>query len=97
MLTDVEIAQSTQGRPIVDIAAKLGIDWLIAIGERAPRVIEGAREAGMPPARSLVASGTDTAIRLVRECLQKNDWVLIKGSRAMKLERVVEALRGRTK
>jgi UDP-N-acetylmuramoyl-tripeptide--D-alanyl-D-alanine ligase len=79
------------------IAAKLGIDWLIAIGERAPRVIEGAREAGMPPARSLVASGTDTAIRLVRECLQKNDWVLIKGSRAMKLERVVEALRGRTK
>ena len=78
------------------IAAELGIDWLIAVGERAPLVIEGAREAGMEPARSLVASGTDAATRFVRECLRKNDWVLVKGSRAMKLERVVETLRGGT-
>ena len=76
------------------IAAELGIDWLIAVGEHAPLVIEGAREAGMEPERSLVASGTDAATRFVRQCLQKNDWVLIKGSRAMKLERVVQTLRG---
>ena len=78
------------------IAAELGIDWLIAVGERAPLVIEGAREAGMEPARSLVASGTDAATRFVRQCLRKNDWVLVKGSRAMKLERIVETLRGGT-
>jgi UDP-N-acetylmuramyl pentapeptide synthase len=28
----------------------------------------------------------------VRELLQGNDWVLVKGSRSMKMERVVEAL-----
>ena len=76
------------------IAAELGIDWLIAVGEHAPLVIEGAREAGMEIERSLLASGTDAATRFVRQCLQKNDWVLIKGSRAMKLERVVQTLRG---
>ena len=56
-------------------------------------VIEGARKAGMEPARSLVASGTAAATSFVRECLGKNDWVLVKGSRDMKLERVVETLR----
>ena len=74
------------------IAAELGIDWLIAVGEHAPLVIEGAREAGMSADQGLVASGTDEAAHVVRQRLQKNDWVLIKGSRAMKLERVVHEL-----
>ena len=86
---DVDSAHRETGR----IAAELGIDWLIAVGERAPLVIEGARKAGMEPARSLVASGTAAATSFIRECLGKNDWVLVKGSRHMKLERVVEALR----
>ena len=85
----VDAAHRETGR----IVAELGIDWLIAVGERAPLVIEGARKAGMEPARSLVASGTAAATSFVRECLGKNDWVLVKGSRDMKLERVVETLR----
>jgi len=88
----VDAAHRETGR----IVAELGIDWLIAVGERAPLVVEGARKAGMEHTRSLVASGTAAASRFVRECLGKNDWVLVKGSRAMKLERVVETLRGGT-
>ena len=84
----VDAAHRETGR----IVAELGIDWLIAVGERAPLVIEGARKAGMEPARSLVASGTAAATSFVRECLGKNDWVLVKGSRAMQMERVVAAL-----
>lgn len=78
------------------LAAELGIDWLIAVGERAALVVGGAREAGMEAARSLIAPDPDAAAQRVRECLQKNDFVLVKGSRAMKLERVVRTLRGET-
>ncbi len=73
--------------------AELGIGWLIAVGERAPLVVEGARQAGMDPNRARVAADTEDASRQVRETLAGPDWVLVKGSRAMKLERVVDALR----
>jgi UDP-N-acetylmuramoyl-tripeptide--D-alanyl-D-alanine ligase len=73
--------------------AELGIGCLIAVGERAPLVVEGALDAGMDPHHARVASDVEDASRQVRESLAGPDWVLVKGSRAMKLERVVDALR----
>jgi UDP-N-acetylmuramoyl-tripeptide--D-alanyl-D-alanine ligase len=74
-------------------AAELGIGQLIAIGEHAPLVVAGAQEAGMDPDRARVAGDHEDVVCKVLERLQAHDWVLVKGSRAMKLERVVEALR----
>jgi UDP-N-acetylmuramoyl-tripeptide--D-alanyl-D-alanine ligase len=73
--------------------AELGIGQLVVLGEHAPRVVAGARDAGMDEARARIASDPEEACRMVRERLAPRDWVLVKGSRAMKLERVVEALR----
>jgi UDP-N-acetylmuramoyl-tripeptide--D-alanyl-D-alanine ligase len=74
-------------------ASELGIGRVIAVGERAPLVVAGACEAGMDDSHARVAEGPEDASRQVREALEPGGWVLVKGSRAMKLERVVQALR----
>ncbi len=76
--------------------AELGIAQLVAIGQRATLVVAGAHDAGMNEEHARIAADADDANRMVRERLGERDWVLVKGSRAMKLERVVEALRRET-
>ena len=46
----------------------------------------------MDPARVQIASDHADAARRVRAILGPEDWVLVKGSRSMRMERVVEAL-----
>lgn len=93
-----ELGESAQEahRETGRLAAKLGLDWLIAVGDHASLVVEAARDAGMDADHALVAATTDDASRLVNDCMNDRDWVLVKGSRAMKLERVVETLREET-
>jgi len=89
---DAEQAHRDVGR----WAAELGVDYLIAVGERADAMAGGAAEAGMPAdhVHTLVSPGDDgeAAGRDVSAILGPRDWVLVKGSRAMHMERVVEAL-----
>jgi UDP-N-acetylmuramyl pentapeptide synthase len=50
----------------------------------------------MNPDRVHVGASHDETSGELRKILQGNDWVLVKGSRSMQMERVVEALsRGR--
>jgi UDP-N-acetylmuramoyl-tripeptide--D-alanyl-D-alanine ligase len=72
--------------------AELGFDGLVALGEEARGFAQGAREAGMAAsAVSHVDSPGQAASRL-QELLQEGDVVLLKGSRAVRLEKVWEAL-----
>ena len=73
-------------------AAELGIDLLVWLGERSDTVMQAARDAGMNASR--LASGKTHAevAGLVRDALEPHDWVLVKGSRGMHMERVIEAL-----
>lgn len=73
--------------------ARYGIDRLYLLGEQARRVRQGARLAGME--RDRVASGKNhlEIARMVRRQARKGDWLLIKGSRGMKMEKVLEALK----
>jgi UDP-N-acetylmuramoyl-tripeptide--D-alanyl-D-alanine ligase len=81
-------AHSATGR----LVAELDIDFLFALGQHAADVVDAAVAAGMD--RSRVHVGRDHAElgASVREILQGNDWVLVKGSRSMQMERVVETL-----
>jgi UDP-N-acetylmuramoyl-tripeptide--D-alanyl-D-alanine ligase len=74
------------------LAAELGIDFLLAMGEHADAVAQGARSGGMAPERVHVEASHEDAGRRVRALLGADDWVLVKGSRSMRMERVVEAL-----
>jgi UDP-N-acetylmuramoyl-tripeptide--D-alanyl-D-alanine ligase len=74
------------------LVAQLGIDSLDALGAHAESVAAGALEGGMAALRIHVARGhADLADRLRAE-LAEGDWVLVKGSRSMRMERIAEAL-----
>jgi UDP-N-acetylmuramoyl-tripeptide--D-alanyl-D-alanine ligase len=74
------------------LVAKLGLDQLFALGEHAEALAEAAIEAGMAAERIHVGGSHAEVADAVREMLQGNDWVLVKGSRSMRMERVIEAL-----
>jgi UDP-N-acetylmuramoyl-tripeptide--D-alanyl-D-alanine ligase len=74
------------------LVAELGLDFLFALGQFASDIADGATEAGMDPHRVRVGTSHDETSKELRRILQGNDWVLVKGSRSMQMERVVEAL-----
>ena len=76
------------------LTARLHVDLLFALGEHAAEVGDGARAAGMDAARIHAGGSPEETARLLRGLLEPGDWVLVKGSRAMRMERVIEALSG---
>jgi UDP-N-acetylmuramoyl-tripeptide--D-alanyl-D-alanine ligase len=77
---------------IGSLAAKEGVYHLIAMGEQASQLLAGAAEAGMVSNRLTQASDHQEIAFQVHRLLAAGDWVLIKGSRGMRMEKVVEAL-----
>ena len=69
-----------------------GIDMLVAVGQLAKLIARGAIDAGMPI--SCVSEYDDSwrAAKELPDKVRERDVVLVKGSRAMKMERVVEGL-----
>ena len=81
----------TYHREIGKLAAESGVSGLYAVGTFADAVIEGASAAGMAPENG--ASGDIPRIlSLLTPRLSSGDWVLVKGSRAAGMERVVSDL-----
>jgi len=70
--------------------AALPADELIGVGRAMPVAVEAAREAGLGEAWHLTTF-EDTVARLLKR-LTAGDLVLVKGSRGMHMERVVDAL-----
>jgi UDP-N-acetylmuramoyl-tripeptide--D-alanyl-D-alanine ligase len=74
------------------LAAELGLDALWAVGECAEWVAEGARQAGMDAARIHAEADRETAAQALAKEIRPGDRVLVKGSRSMRMERVVECI-----
>ena len=74
------------------LAADSRIDRLYASGEYAPALREGALDQGMQPADTVTGSRQEI-IDDLKGFLQPGDWVLVKGSRGMAMEMVVEGLK----
>jgi UDP-N-acetylmuramoyl-tripeptide--D-alanyl-D-alanine ligase len=74
------------------LAARLGIDLLFAVGRHAPLMAEAARAGGLGPARVHVEDDAERAAEAVLAVLSPHDRVLVKGSRSMRMERVVDRL-----
>lgn len=77
-------------REIGEEVARLNIDVLWTVGKRASDIAVAAKSKGMPSAR--VVSFDDVADIAPSEIqrLRQNDTVLIKGSRGMRMENVIE-------
>jgi UDP-N-acetylmuramyl pentapeptide synthase len=70
--------------------AALPADELIGVGRAMQLAVEAAREAGLAEARHL-STFEDTVAHLLKRVVA-GDLVLVKGSRGMRMERVVDAL-----
>lgn len=68
-------------------------DVLIAVGEFAPNMVQSARRAGLGSDRAFVVDSAEQVVTALRPLLNAQTRVLIKGSRGMRLERVVEQIR----
>lgn len=79
-------------REVGERAAAAGVDLLVAVGGHAGHVRSGALEAGSSPACVAVFESTEDAVELIGGLVRKGDIVLVKGSRGMKMERVVDSL-----
>jgi UDP-N-acetylmuramoyl-tripeptide--D-alanyl-D-alanine ligase len=74
------------------LVASLGLDALFLIGPAAERIAEGARQAGFTDALIQVFEDHESLTRSLREEIGAGDRILVKGSRAAQMERIVEAL-----
>jgi UDP-N-acetylmuramoyl-tripeptide--D-alanyl-D-alanine ligase len=76
-------------------ARDLSIDLLLVLGEQAPVVVESALRHGFNPQKVKVVESHSEAITLLEEMIQEGDWILVKGSRRMAMERIAERLKER--
>jgi len=74
-------------------AAREGIDLLVLVGELAKAAAAGALEGGLPGEAVVHLPTTEDAIDAIDGLVRDGDGVLVKGSRLMRLERVVDRLK----
>jgi UDP-N-acetylmuramoyl-tripeptide--D-alanyl-D-alanine ligase len=68
------------------------LDLLVAVGPLTRYLVRGARAAGMQSQIIRWFENTDTAALELARMLEPSDVVLVKGSRGMKMEGIVDAL-----
>lgn len=76
-------------------AAETGLDFLVIYGNFRLEVAAGAQEAGMPRGRIFPVSRRADGARILQELLEPGDWLLVKGSRSMHMEGLVDLLEGK--
>jgi UDP-N-acetylmuramoyl-tripeptide--D-alanyl-D-alanine ligase len=81
-----EEAHREMGRAVV----RAGADEFVGVGRLSRLAVEAARAAGLGEAHH-ATTFEDTVAHLLKR-LAPNDVVLVKGSRGMRMERVVDAL-----
>lgn len=80
------------GHREVGAVAATFVDQLITVGELGQLIASGAIEAGLPTDRVHVMKDNPETIEYLRALLRPGDVVLVKGSRGMRLEEVVNNL-----
>lgn len=83
-----EMAHFTLGENV----ARSRVDVLVTVGERSQRIAEGARAEGMSPASVRPCANAEEASEVLDDLLEPGDVVLVKASRSMGLERIVEGI-----
>jgi len=81
------------GHREVGVAAAATCDLLVVVGQGAMGIAAGASAAGLDASRILEARDRDAALDLLRVRLRDGDVVLVKASRGVELDLLVDALR----
>jgi UDP-N-acetylmuramoyl-tripeptide--D-alanyl-D-alanine ligase len=75
-------------------AAKTRIDRLYLLGQQAATVKAGALIGGMEENKVIIGKDHNDVARQLKSHVKKGDWLLIKGSRGMKMEKILGELKG---
>jgi UDP-N-acetylmuramoyl-tripeptide--D-alanyl-D-alanine ligase len=76
--------------------AKTGkVDWVIGVEGDAEQIVEGAVSAGTPRTQTKFFPSSEEAAKFLEEFITAGDVLLVKGSRGVKMERIVETLLSR--
>jgi UDP-N-acetylmuramoyl-tripeptide--D-alanyl-D-alanine ligase len=73
-------------------AATGKLSWIIGVRGDAESFVRGAIEAGHPAAQAKFCASSEEAGEFVQKLMKRGDLLLVKGSRGVKMERIVEAL-----
>jgi len=85
-------AEAESHRELGRGAARLGLAALATFGPRSALAHQAALESGLPPEAAFHTEDPAALAAFVRGRLREGDVLLVKGSRGMRLERLVEAL-----
>jgi len=71
-----------------------GMKWahLFLLGEQAGHLAEGAKAAGMEAQNVRVVRNHQEVLEGLGKMVEEGDWILVKGSRRMHMERIIEGL-----
>ncbi|MBN2387224.1 MAG: UDP-N-acetylmuramoyl-tripeptide--D-alanyl-D-alanine ligase [Anaerolineales bacterium] len=81
-----------EGHEMVGVRAAQVADRLVTVGERGHIIAAAARRAGLGAAAIYECDDTDQAVANLQESLTSRDAVLVKGSRGIRMDRIVTAL-----
>ncbi len=79
-------------REVGKLVVACGTDCLIAVGNEAKQIAQGAIDTGMNPADVHVFDTNAALIEMLPALLKKQDLILVKGSRGMHLEEIADAI-----
>ena len=80
-------------REVGKFAAKTGkLDWIIGVVGDAAEIVEGAVASGFPREQTKFFAAPEEAAEYLKSFLISGDLLLVKGSRGVKMERIVESL-----
>ncbi|MBI3747515.1 MAG: UDP-N-acetylmuramoylalanyl-D-glutamyl-2, 6-diaminopimelate--D-alanyl-D-alanine ligase, partial [Chloroflexi bacterium] len=83
---------SDEGHHVVGEAAARTVDWLVVVGQGAAGIARGALAAGMDPEHVTLVPDVDAAREHLVPRLRDGDVVLVKASRGIELDRLVDGL-----
>src|ERR1700686_797402 len=68
------------------------IDWVVGVEGDAAQIVEGAVAGGIPRSQTNVFASSEEAAKFLADFVAAGDLLLVKGSRGVKMERIVESL-----
>jgi UDP-N-acetylmuramoyl-tripeptide--D-alanyl-D-alanine ligase len=71
------------------------LDFVIGVQGNASALVEGAVQAGIAQSNARFFSSSSDAAEFIPDLLKPGDLLLVKGSRGVKMERIVDAVRAR--
>ena len=74
------------------LVAKHNINYLITVGSRSEDAMRSAKDYGMNPDRIFHFDTSENAGRFLQDRIEEGDLILIKGSAAVNMERIVKEI-----